>query len=75
VAECFFKYLKLEQTNRFNYQSVKDLELSIFEYINYYNTKRIHSTLNYLTPNEAELKFSLSLLAGRENTTINIQQN
>ena len=61
VAESFFKFLKREQTNRRNYQNLKELETSIFEYIEgYYNAKRPHTTLNYLTPNEAEKKFSLT---------------
>ena len=51
VAESFFKFLKREQTNRRNYQNLKELEISIFEYIEgYYNSKR---------PNQAEKKFSL----------------
>lgn len=54
-CECFFKYLKKEETNRRCYHSLQELELSIFEYIEgYYNSKRPHSTLHMLTPNEAE---------------------
>ena len=54
-CECFFKYLKKEETDRRNYHSFQELKLSVFEYIEgYYNTKRPHSTLNMLTPDEAE---------------------
>jgi len=54
-CECFFKYLKKEETNRKCYHSLTELQLSVFEYIEgYYNTKRPHGTLNMLTPNEAE---------------------
>lgn len=54
-CECFFKYLKKEETNRRAYHSLKELELSVFEYIEgYYNSKRPHGTLGMLTPNEAE---------------------
>ena len=54
-CECFFKYLKKEETNRKSYHSLQELQLSIFEYIEgYYNSKRPHSTLHMLTPNEAE---------------------
>lgn len=54
-CECFFKYLKKEETNRRIYHSLDELQLSLFEYIEgYYNSKRPHSTLNMLTPNEAE---------------------
>jgi len=59
VAESFFKFLKHEQTNRRNYQSLKELETSVFEYIEgYYNSKRPHATLAYLTPNQAEKNYS-----------------
>lgn len=55
VAECFFKYLKLEETNRRTYKTLLELRLSIFQYIEgYYNSKRPHGTLDYLTPNEKE---------------------
>ena len=51
VAESFFKTLKNEWANRFTYKNQQQVELSIFEYIeSYYNTKRQHSTLNYMTP-------------------------
>ena len=54
-CECFFKYLKKEETDRKCYDSLKELQLSIFEYIEgYYNSKRPHTTLHMLTPNEME---------------------
>lgn len=55
VCECFFKYLKLEETNRRTYHTFDELYLSVFEYIEgYYNSRRPHSSLGYLAPNEAE---------------------
>ncbi len=57
-CECFFKYLKKEETDRKCYRSLQELQLSIFEYIEgYYNSKRPHGTLNMLTPNEAEVLY------------------
>lgn len=54
-CECFFRYLKKEETNRRTYRSLLELQLSVFKYIEgYYNSKRPHSTLGMLTPNEAE---------------------
>ena len=54
-CECFFKYLKKGETDRKYYHSLQDLQLSLFEYIEgYYNSKRPHSSLHMLTPNEAE---------------------
>ena len=57
-CECFFKYLKKEETNRKTYHSLKELQLSVFEYIEgFYNSKRPHSSLGYLTPDEIEHQF------------------
>lgn len=58
VAECFFKYLKLEETNRRFFKNFDDLKLSVFTYIDgYYNQKRPHSSLGLLTPNQFEQNF------------------
>ncbi len=53
VAESFFKSLKVEWTNRHKYKSFTEAALSIFEYIEgWYNVRRRHSALGYMTPNE-----------------------
>ena len=58
VAESFFKYLKKEETNRRTFSSLSELKISVFEYIEgFYNSKRPHSSLEYLTPNEKESQF------------------
>ena len=50
VAESFFKTLKVELVYHNKYQTKKQAELSIFEYIEtFYNTKRRHKQLNNLT--------------------------
>ena len=55
VCEAFFKYLRKEETDRRTYHSFEELRLSIFEYIEgYYNSRRPHCSLGYLTPNEME---------------------
>ncbi len=55
VCECFFKYLKKEETNRRTYHTLQELQNSVFEYIEgFYNSRRPHSSLGLLTPNEAE---------------------
>lgn len=55
VMECFFKYLKKEETDRRNYSSLSELQLSLFKYINgFYNSSRPHSHNNGLSPNQAE---------------------
>lgn len=51
VMECFFKYLKKEETNRRNYSSLSELQLSLFQYINgFYSSLRPHSHNNSLSP-------------------------
>lgn len=58
VMECFFKYLKKEETNRRTYPSFEALNLSIFQYINgFYNSYRPHSHNNGLSPSQAEKFF------------------
>ena len=50
-AESFFKSLKTEWTSRFNYRNFDEAYRSIFDYIEkWYNTKRQHSTLDYMAP-------------------------
>jgi putative transposase len=50
VAESFFKSLKTELVYHCKYQTRKEAELSIFEYIEtFYNTNRRHKQLNNLT--------------------------
>ena len=55
VIECFFKYIKKEELDRYTYSSIQDVELACFKYIEgYYNSKRFHSHNNNETPNQAE---------------------
>lgn len=57
VAESFFNTLKREWVNRFTYWTRKQAELSVFDYIEtWYNTNRIHSSIEYDSPKEYELK-------------------
>jgi transposase InsO family protein len=43
----------LEEVNVNTYKTFNEARLSIFEFIeSWYNNKRIHSTLGYITPNE-----------------------
>lgn len=55
VAESFFKSLKAEWTNWCDYKTIRQAELSVFEYIEgWYNTRRRHSALNNMSPMEYE---------------------
>ena len=55
ACESFFGTLKVELVHDENYKTIEEAKLSIFEYIEaYYNTKRKHSTINYMTPSKFE---------------------
>lgn len=57
VAESFFGALKSELVYRSNFETRKEAELSVFEYIEiFYNKTRLHSALGYLSPMEFEEK-------------------
>jgi transposase InsO family protein len=61
VMESFFKTLKVEEVYWERYETRDAARKSIFEYIEtYYNTKRIHSTLDYMSPQEFENSINLS---------------
>jgi putative transposase len=55
VMERFFWSLKYEWTNHQTFDSLAAARLSVFRYIEtFYNSQRLHQTLNYLTPNQFE---------------------
>jgi transposase InsO family protein len=56
VAESFFSTIKTELIHHETFKTKKEAEQKIFDYIEiFYNRQRIHSTLNYLTPEEFEM--------------------
>ncbi|MGO4113655.1 IS3 family transposase [Rhizobium ruizarguesonis] len=60
--ESFFSSLKSERTARKVYRTRDDAKADVFDYIErFYNPKRRHSTLGYLSPMEFENKVGLSL--------------
>lgn len=55
VAESFFSNLKNEMTHHEIYEDHAQAEVAIAEYIDvYYNRQRLHQTLGYRTPAQAE---------------------
>jgi putative transposase len=56
IAESFFHTLKVELVYENKYKTREEAKSSIFRYIEeYYNRKRMHSAIDYRTPNEFEL--------------------
>lgn len=55
VIESFHAILKKEEVYRSNYKSFEEANMALFQYIEgWYNSRRIHSSIDYMTPNEFE---------------------
>jgi len=60
VAESFFKTLKKELVRKYVFLTREIAASKIFEYIEmFYNSKRRHSYLGYISPNEFEKRYNL----------------
>ena len=57
VMESFFASMKKEELYRTNYRGIDDMKNQIQKYIEFYNNRRPHSTINYKTPNAHEAMF------------------
>lgn len=63
VVESFFATLKTEEVQGANYQTRQQAKTSIFSYLEgFYNPKRRHSALGFLSPNDFE-RLHLAILA------------
>jgi len=62
VAESFFHTLKVELVHRYKFRTREEARRRIFEYVEaFYNRKRAHSTLGYLSPFEYEQRQAICL--------------
>lgn len=52
VAEATYKVIKTEFAFNKEFASLEELEMELFDYVNWYNNIRIHGSLDYMTPNE-----------------------
>lgn len=59
VMESFFSSLKREELYRTKYKSEKDFRDAVDKYIIFYNTKRPHRKLQYKTPEQKEMEYTL----------------
>ena len=57
VAEAFFSSLKRELINRYRFEDRAGARRAIFAWTNRYNTRRLHSSLDYLTPQGWEQQY------------------
>lgn len=53
--------LKTEFVNGTVFASQQELDLELFEYVNWFNNIRIHGSLNYLTPKEYKDKLETEM--------------
>ena len=61
AMESFFSSLKTERTARKVYRSRDDAKADVFDYIErFYNPKRRHSTIGYMSPMEFERQAGLA---------------
>ena len=57
AMESFFSSLKTERTARKTYRTHDQAKADVFDYVErFYNPKRRHSTLGYLSPMEFEMR-------------------
>jgi len=56
VMERFFRSLKTERLNTLNFTNHLSLVQTVDKYIHFYNYKRLHSTLGYLTPAQKKIE-------------------
>jgi putative transposase len=64
VAERFFWSLKHEWTKHETFGDLEEARWSVFKYIDaFYNSVRIHQTLNYQTPNQIDAQFEATTAA------------
>ena len=64
VVESFFGSLKQERLGWENYQTRFEAQQDILDYIvMFYNSTRLHSTLDYRSPNDYEQQNQLDLAA------------
>jgi putative transposase len=56
AMESFFSSLKTERIAHKTYRTRDEAKADVFDYIErFYNTKRRHSTINYMSPMEFEI--------------------
>lgn len=61
MMESFYRTLKRELVQGANFETPEQAQKEIFQYIElYYNTKRMHSALGYLSPSQFEIQQSVS---------------
>jgi len=59
VAEATFKAFKIEFINQHRFETLKDLEIKLNDYINWFNHHRLHGSLDYRSPVDYRMQNSI----------------
>jgi len=62
VAEATYKTIKTEFVSGRVFDSQKELDMELFDYVNWFNNIRIHGSLEYLTPSEYKRKHQVEMI-------------
>jgi len=62
VAETTFKAMKTEFIRQYNFKSLQQLKIELFDYVNWYNNIRPHGALGYMTPKEYKKELYINCL-------------
>ena len=52
IIERFWRSIKYENIYLSNYESIQEVKIGVKDYIHFYNYKRLHQSLKYITPSE-----------------------
>jgi putative transposase len=75
IIERFFRSLKYEEVYLKSYESLKEAKVEIGKYINFYNSKRKHSSLGKKTPDQFYLDKLPKKDISRINEIINFERS
>ena len=50
VAESTYKFVKVEFVHQYQFKTLAQLRLELFDYVHWWNYLRLHGTLGYVTP-------------------------
>lgn len=52
IIERFWRSIKYEDIYLSDYQTIQEVKIGVHKYMNFYNNKRLHQSLDYMTPSE-----------------------
>jgi putative transposase len=74
--ESFWHSMKVEETHGQHFATREDAKHCVFAYIEgWYNTTRMHSSLNYKSPTQYEREFSATLIAAANDELQSVSSN